>query len=253
LGVLKSILILLFLASFCFSCSSYKQNIMFRVPDGHELQEEISKAQSNYVIQKNDLLELQVYTNKGERILDQNLTTLQPSSSTGAANLSQETYLVKEDGTVRFPLIDNVKIEGLKLSQAQEIIQNEFKKYYQEPFVILNYSNKRVTVLGAAGGKVIPLVNENVRLTEIIALSNGTAADFKAHNIRIMRGDKVLLADLSTIDGYLKYNFLIQPDDVIYIEPVRRPALEAIRDYSSVLGVFTSITTLVVLIISVNQ
>jgi polysaccharide biosynthesis/export protein len=253
LGVLKFILILFSIGCLSFSCASYKQNIMFRVPDGYSIEKDIKQAEANYVIQKNDLLELEVYTNKGERILDQNLTTMQPSSAAGSSDTHKQTYLVRDDGMARFPLIENLKVEGLTLSQAQEILQTEFKKFYQEPFVTLKYSNKRVIVLGSGGGKVVPLVNENVRLTEIIALSNGTSLDFKSQNIRVLRGDKIMVADLSTIDGYLKSNFIIQPDDIVYIEPVRRPTLEAIRDYSSILGIFSSITTLIVLIVSLNQ
>jgi len=225
---------------------------MFKIPEGSTIRAEAQKIEGNYRIQPNDLLILEVYTNKGERILDQSLATQQPSGTSSVA-AKEPTYLVKQDGTVRFPLIDNIKLEGLTLQQAIDQLQTEFKKYYQEPFVVLRYYNKRVVVLGSPGGAVIPLTNENIRLTEIIALAKGISHEGKAHNIRILRGDTILLADLSTIDGYLKTNYIVQPNDVIYIEPVRRPALEAFKDYSPVLSVLTTLTTIVILIVSLNQ
>jgi len=49
------------------SCSSYKQNIMLKTPEDFKsapISKEILQAERNYVIQKNDRLELEVYTNK---------------------------------------------------------------------------------------------------------------------------------------------------------------------------------------------
>ena len=108
--------------------------------------------------------------------------------------------------------------------------------------------NKRVIVLGAPGGQVIPLVNENIHLVEVLALAKGVDNLAKAHNIRVLRGDQVLVADLSTIDGYLKSNVLIEHGDIVYVEPVRRPVSEAFRDYLPVLTALTSLTTLIVVI-----
>ena len=40
----------------------------------------------------------------------------------------------------------------------------------------------------------------------------------------------------------------MQPGDVVYIEPIRRPFSEALRDYAGILTVVTSLTTLIVVI-----
>jgi polysaccharide export outer membrane protein len=87
----------------------------------------------------------------------------------------------------------------------------------------------------------------------VLALAHGVSIDGKAHNIRILRDQEVFVADLSTIDGYFKNNIIIQPNDIVYIEPVRKPVTEAIRDYGPVLSVITSLVTVVVVVLSVNQ
>jgi polysaccharide export outer membrane protein len=224
---------------------------MFRLPKGEALSSAIHQAESNYVIQKNDRLELEVYTNRGEKILDPALTTLQSNTNTELNEV--HTYLVTQNGTVKFPLLDEIKLEGLTLREAEQLLQENYARYYQEPFVILKYGNKRVIVLGAPGGQVIPLLNENVRLTEVLALAHGVSIDGKAHNIRILRNQEVFVADLSTIDGYRKNNLIIQPNDIVYVEPVRKPVTEALRDYGPILSVITSVVTMVAVIISLNQ
>jgi polysaccharide export outer membrane protein len=224
---------------------------MFKVAEGQSLAQEISQAEANYIIQKNDRLTLEVYTNRGEKILDPSLASLQ--SSTATETTEAHSYLVNQMGNVKFPLLDEFKIEGLTLRQAEQLLQESYSKYYQEPFVVLNYANKRVIVLGASGGMVIPLLNENVRLTEILALAHGVSTDGKAHNIRILRNQAVFVADLSTIEGYRKNDIIIQPNDIVYVEPVRKPVTEAVRDYGPVLSVITSLITVVVVFVSLNQ
>jgi polysaccharide export outer membrane protein len=225
---------------------------MFRLPKGQTITQQIQLSESNYIIQENDRLELSVYTNKGEKIIDPSLASLQsasPSSSTTPGN----TYLVNQNGMAKFPMLEEIKMEGLTLRDAETLLQKNYSTYYQEPFVILKYANKRVVVLGAVGGQVIPLLNENMKLTEILALAKGINNDGKATNIRILRNDVVMLADLSTIEGYLKNNIIVQPNDIIYVEPIRKPFIEAFRDYGPLLSVFTSLTTLAVLILTLTN
>jgi polysaccharide export outer membrane protein len=223
---------------------------MFQVPEGYPLSKEIDQAHRNYLIQKNDLLQLEVYTNSGERILQPNTETTEASVS--VAQVEGPSYLITQDGSVKFPLIDKIKLDGFSIRQAEEMLQQEYTKFYQQPFVKLSYSNKRVTVLGALGGQVIPLANENMKLAEVLALAKGLPNDSKASNIRILRDSSIYLADLSTIDGYLKNNMIVQPNDIIYVEPIRRPFSEALRDYGPVFAIIASLSTLIVVIVGLN-
>lgn len=231
------------------SCASYKQNIMFKVPDEAAVKKQVDLAEKSYVVQKNDRLELQVYTNDGERLLDPDEYLKSERPPTATEDEPQQ-YLVGPDGSVKFPLVGVVKIEGLSLRQAEEILQQEFQKFYQKPMVILTYVSKRVVVLGATGGQVIPLVDENTRLVEILATAKGISNDAKAHNIRVLRGNEYFVADFSTIEGYQKGNMVMEPGDVIYVEPIRRPFSEGLRDYGPLVSIITSLTTLIVVIVS---
>ncbi len=230
------------------ACASYKQNIMFKLPDGFE-PEKISKeavnVEKNYVIQPNDYLKLEVYTNKGEKLVDPN-PELSNLSGNQQQTRQQPNYLVDLKGVVKFPMIGEIKIDGLTLRQAEEILQKEYLNYFKEAFVLLTYANKRVVVLGAPGGQVVPLTNQNVSLTEILGLARGLDNTAKAQNIRVLRKEKVFQIDLSTIEGYRSGNMLIEPGDIVYIEPVRRPFIEGFRDYAGLIGLALSTITLLI-------
>lgn len=206
----------------------------------------------NYTIQPNDLLTLAVYTNGGERIIDPNRQSFQGENPNTASGLPDAGYQVDVKGMAKLPLIGETKLQGLTIREAEEMLEKEYEKFYQQAFVVLRFDNKRVIVLGAPGGQVIPLENENIRLTEVLALAKGVTTDGRASNIRVIRDDQVLIADLSTFEGYKKGNFLVQPGDIIYVEPVRRPFIEALRDYSPVITVVTSLATLIFIISQAN-
>ena len=232
------------------ACGSYKQNIMFAVPEGTELQQQIESVEKNYVIQKNDQLKLSVYTNKGELIIDPDYNLLKEIPGQSVQRKADPYYLIDVIGVAKFPMIGELNVEGLTIRQAEAILQKEYSKYYTDPFVILTYSNKRVVVLGAMGGHVIPLVNDNVTLVEVLALATGLNNDSKANNIRVLRGEQFFVADLSTIEGYRRTNMIMQPGDIVYVEPIRRPFSESARDYLPVVSLLTSLTTLIVVLIN---
>jgi polysaccharide export outer membrane protein len=221
---------------------------MFQVPEGTALKQQIQSAEQTYTIQKFDHLEAEVFTNKGEKIID---SEFQAASSGGSQTVAQKPfYLIDSNGLGKFPMVGELKLEGLTLRQAEEILQQAYAKFYTDAYVILKYINKRVIILGSPGGQVIPLANENMRLVEVLALAKGVGNDAKSHNIRVLRGDQVFVADLSTFDGYVKNNLLIQSGDVVYIEPVRRVLTEGVRDYIPILSALTALTTLVVVLIN---
>ncbi len=222
---------------------------MFRSVDGAKpevYKREAASAEKNYVIQKNDLLRLDVFSNKGEKIIDPNpeLTSVNVASVKDEQT-NKFQYLVEINGIVKLPLVGVLKVEGLTLRQAEEIAQKEYSKYFKEPFVVINYINKRVIVLGAPGGQVIPLTNQNVTLIEVLALAKGINNDAKANTIKLIRNNTAYQIDFSTLQGFKDGNMLVEPGDVIYIEPIRRPFTEALRDNFTFISLVVSLATLV--------
>ena len=241
---------------FLSACKSYQQNIMFKVDESNYSKDELDKAvwytERNYVIQKNDFLRIDVFTNDGERIIDPDFVLDQNLVANQGRLQPDFRYLVREDGMIKLPMVGDVGLEGKTLVEAEAILQEQYSKFYKDPFVNLAYDNKRVVVLGAPGGMVIPLENENMRLVEVLAMAQGVDNEAKADNIRLIRGQEIVLVDFSTFEGYKKYNMIVQPGDIIYIEPIRRPFLESTRDYGPLIALLTSVTSLIVVIISLN-
>lgn len=231
---------------------------MFQVDEEYDLSylsSEITVIEKNYIIQANDVLELGVYTNKGERIIDPN-QELQLQQNQTQTDDSRQEFLVLEDGTVKFPMIGIVKIEGMRINEAEEYLEKKYDEYYIDSYVRLNYLNKRVIVLGAPGGMVITLEDENTSVIEVVALAGGIDNGGKAHNLRLIRGDlhepEVFIIDLSTIKGMRTSMMDALPGDIIYIEPRVKVFSEGVRDFTTLFSIITSAITIYALIVTLN-
>lgn len=293
----------LLLFSSCVSTRYYNQRTMFRLTDSQgrqldstKLRLAVNRTARNYLIQPNDFLEVRVNTNKGERILDPNgeLQFGQPSgalpgrSTGGAASPSSgggnaraavgqravgqtagsatagSEFLVQADGTVVLPLVNRVRVSGLSLLQADSVLQIRYNEFYKESFVTTRVTNNRVFMLGAAGGQVITLANDNMNLIEVLALAGGIdggggggggsvgGGGFyryggKASNIRIIRGDlknpRIQSVDLTTLDGMRRANLQMEPNDIVYVEPVHRPVLEVLTDAAPIISLTSLVLT----------
>lgn len=243
--------------SYLSSCRAYRNRIMFATDESFDRQllaNAITEANRNYTIQEDDLLEMDVYTNDGELLIDPNFEIMQEIGRNGQNQQFRETprYLVEDNGAVKLPLVGDVPLAGLTLSQADSTLEARYSNFYENPYVVTRYINKRVMILGATQSQVIPLQNENTNLIEVLALAGGIVQG-RTDNIRLIRGNlshpEVHVIDLSTIEGMQAASLRVQPGDIIYVQPIQRVTAEVVRDISPILGLVTSLATIVLLVL----
>jgi len=242
------------------SCKVYKSNIMFKTE--YELvvdsiRKSNATADKNFTIEVNDYISIKVYTNKGERIIDPDFELMKGVPMNMNQMMNEVRYLVRDNGYVFFPMIGDIKVAGYTLRQTDSLLSVEYSKYYYDVFVITKLMNKRIVVMGSLGGKVIPLENDNISVIEAIAMYGGVTSDSRAQNIRLIRGDlknpDVSILNLSTIEGMKKATMNVEPNDILYIEPVRRNLPQALQDIFPILSLATSIISTILLIANLNK
>lgn len=216
---------------------------MFQV-DRHGIDHRIREAESNYIIRPNDELTLEVHTNRGEKLIDPNRQSF-TDAGTGVRATTPVKYVVDLNGTVDLPLIGRIALKDLTLQQAEELLAEAYEAFYEEPFIVLTFTNKRVSVLGATGGRVVPLQYENMRLSEVLALAENITVDGRTDNIRVLRGEQIFIADFSSVSRYRENDIIIEPNDVIYVEPARRPFTQTLREISPLVSIATSLFTVI--------
>src|SRR5882672_4320190 len=99
------------------------------------------------VIQKNDILSITVSS------LNPEASAIFNTPNSTAFNIQGSPisgYLVNIDGNIQFPILGNMKADGLTKDQLKESITNKLleRKLLIDPIVAVRFLNFRVTVLG---------------------------------------------------------------------------------------------------------
>lgn len=171
-----------------------------------------------YKIQAKDRLELHIFSNDGFKLID-----ITQAGTTGVQTVMM-TYLVESNGEAKFPVIGRVRVGGMTVKEAESILQEKYKKYYNDPFILLNVTNRHATVFisDIGHGVVIKLENDYTSLFDALALAGGLSEYSKAYDIRILRGDlrnpKVFHANISTLEGLKNSELKVLSNDIIYVD-----------------------------------
>jgi len=235
------------------SSCGINSNLMLKTPKDYvfdKLDVDSANASKNeYIIQVNDIIKFNFFTNNGQQVLD-----VANSTGAGAKNANQTnsiSYTIMSDSLVKLPAVGEVNIVGRSIREAELFIENEFKSLYVDPFVQVSVENKRAIVFPGSGGdsKVVFLKNNNTTLLEVLALAGGITERGRASKIKLMRGDeenkKVYLIDLSTIEGLQYTDLVIQNGDYLYIEPVAELGKELLKEIAPLVSIISSAAVLV--------
>jgi len=232
------ILFLLVLLAIVSSCRLMQPNEMFKT-DPDFSYSEFKPSEKEYLIKPYDKLDIKVLTNDGFRLI----------SIEGAAPQSTQTiaYEVEFDGMVKVPTLGRISIAGLTIRQAEQMLEDKYKDYFQSPFVLVKVINRRVILFasGATTASVINITNENFTLIEALAQAGGMSDFSKAYKIKLIRGDlnnpQVFLFNVSDLKDMTKANFLLQANDIIYVEARPRYASKILQEVVPYLSLLTTI------------
>jgi polysaccharide export outer membrane protein len=219
-----------------YSCKNYKSLTYFGDESDAEakLYHQIDKPQ-DYVIKKNDNLYISIQSLNPE--LNAIYNPAVPSNTTGlggsggtTTNYGQPSsqylngYMVNKEGFVELPIIGDILIDGLTLSEAESKIKLTATEYIKEPTVKVKLLSFKVTVLGEVVRPGI-YYNYNVSFTilDAISMANGNTDFSNISKVKVLRQStagiisyKLNLQDYEFLSSEA---FYLQPDDVIYIQP----------------------------------
>lgn len=238
------------------------QDILFRSGEFYEFADldDLDKTQDGgYRIAPNDMLTFQLFSNNGNRLNQFTAGTTTGEADGGGQNQQQMmnmgqqggmTYLVKPDGLVELPELGNIRLEGLTIEEAEGLLEDAYTSFYNDPYVIIRVTNNRVFVFpGEAGSAtVVPLVNMNTTLLEVLAMVGGIGARGNASNVKLIRktetGRDVYKMDLSVIEGLDDANMVVQAYDIIYVEPMPQLVREATESLTPITSLISTLTVL---------
>jgi len=245
---LKPKFIFLFFVVISFSSCITNKNLEYISSDNNI----IKSTTFNYVVQKEDLLSVQISSTTKS---DYDFFNLQETSNPQlmSKNPYLYGYLVRTDGIVNLPMIGNVKVEGFTISEVEKVIQQIASTYFKDPIVKVNILNFKVSILGEVNSPgEYSIFRSNQNVLHLIGKSNDLTEFANRKKVKIIRKNgvetsKVIYLDLTDPKTLNSKNFYLQPQDIVYIEPMKKK-FYSVRSLSNAVSVSISAFTLYYLI-----
>lgn len=153
------------------------------------------------------------------------------------------SYRVYPDGTVDFPFVKNIPVEGLTLAEATEVIEQRFKEIVPDAVIKLTLANKTFTVIGEIGTGVYPIFRDKMTLYQALSMSGEIRYTGDYKKVKIIRetgkGTQTLEFDIRPKSIINSEYYYIYPNDIIYVQ--RNPAsFYKVENYSSFISIISS-------------
>jgi polysaccharide export outer membrane protein len=179
-------------------------------------------------ILKNDVLGITVNSTSPESNL---LFASVPSNPTINGVYEREGYRINDGGSIKFPVLGQVKLEGLTLGQAQTLMETNLGKYVNNAIVNVKFLNFRVTVIGEVNHpSTFTVTNEKINLLEALGLAGDMTAYGKRENVLVIREidgvRKMARVNLNSKAVLNSPYFYMKQNDVIYVEPDKAKSVE---------------------------
>ncbi len=170
-----------------------------------------SNEAAPYILGANDVISVSVY-------LHPELSAPSEGSATGNGGV-----LVTSDGSIDLPLVGQVQVGGLTISQAQDLIASDLAVDIKNPNVtiqLIQPDSLHYYLLGAFALPGVKYPGHNMTLLEALALGGSVdIANADLYQSYVARGSTKLPVDLHDLlqNGDLSQNIELDPGDAVVI------------------------------------
>lgn len=235
------------------SCNSYK-----KVPYMQNSQEFVNVEQAGVDyeprIQPQDLLDI-VILNPDDPAASLSYNLVAPTDGSGRGLLtSQPTlreYLVNKNGEIVVPNVGVLKLGGLTIGEAEDLILGKVKDAFSaKPVVTVRFADFKISVLGEVTAPgTYTVKNGKVNVLQALALARDMTIYGMRDNVKLIREDEngnKKIVELNLNDASLlnsPYYYLAQ-NDVLYVTPNKSKAKNS--DIGSSTSLWFSATSILI-------
>lgn len=137
--------------------------------------------------------------------------------------IRQIPYLVNVDGEINFPVLGMINVMGLSTKQVTDKIFKMLTKYLNNPTVIIQLINFKISVLGEVRNPgSYSIQNERINVLEAIALAGDLTIYGKRSTITLIREQnglrQLIPIDLTKKELFSSPHYYLAQNDIIYVE-----------------------------------
>jgi polysaccharide export outer membrane protein len=134
---------------------------------------------------------------------------------------------VQDDGTLYYPYVGNLPVEGKTVAEVRELLTEGLSKYFKKVKLdvrVLSFQSHRAAVVGQVKTPGIQSMNETpMTISEAISRAGGVTEEADTTNVTLARDGKLYKIDVLKLyeKGGVDQNLLLKDGDVLNI-PDRR-------------------------------
>lgn len=175
----------------------------------------------------------------------------------GASDIFYFTgYSIDKNGEIELPQLGKVQIAGLTEELAQKKVQEAINSYFKEQvFVKLRIGGIRFTALGEFSNSGTQIILKNrATIFDALAVAGESNILAKKNKMFLIRqydgGMKIHQVNLNDRQLLTSEYFFIQPNDILYLEPMKIRQFGNADNLSASLGLIISVASSILLIIA---
>jgi polysaccharide export outer membrane protein len=185
-----------------------------------------NKTFEDYRLKVGDRLLVRVYsTNEQTNKLFNGGTTGNSMLNTSSGSASDlYTYPVEKDGTIDFPMVGAIALSGKTIREATDMIEKAMAPSFKSTTVEVRVVNRNFSVVGTGKSAYIAMPQEKISIFKALAMAGDLGIYADRSRVRVLRetdhGVIVRKFDLRSADIIHSEFYYIEPNDVIYIQPL---------------------------------
>ena len=223
-----------------YSCVPYKKTLLLRDKNS-KYQDTIPTSLTFYKLQPNDILSIHV-SSFNTQVSD--FYNLKNDGGIGG-------FLVKKNGYVNIPMLDSMYVLGFTIPEVEKKVTSALQEQIKMPYVVVRLVNFKIVFLGEVGVPgVINVKDNSINIFEALAMAGNISELGNNTDVKIVRKKSneqsyIIKIDLTSKDIIGSPYYFLQPNDVVYIEPLR---IKNFRTNFQTFSVLLSLTTFALVI-----
>ncbi|MFD1601592.1 polysaccharide biosynthesis/export family protein [Flavobacterium artemisiae] len=229
----KSIYILLLISTLFTSCIPLKELVYLQDKSTSSEQNNIKEVDLKpYRLQVNDIISINI------KAIDPKLVSIFNTSENGSSTTAKsestlyfDGFTVDDHGNIRMPILGEINVIGYTLEEVRIKIEKKLlEEYFKSEanlFVTVKLGGFRYTIngeVGSTGTKM--LFKEHVNIMEAIANAGDITTVGNRRAVTVIRqnptGVQMQELDLTDVDVMKSPFYNLQPNDYIYVKPLRQ-------------------------------
>lgn len=226
------ILLILVFSLFVSSCIPNKKLVYLQNKD-HSVDSTltITELQKPYRIQINDILNIRVKALEQENVQIFNPVGEENLNANSDERAFFDGFLVDLHGNIKVPILGEINVLGYTLEEVEKTIKQKLlEKQFKETaniFVTVKLTGLRFTINGEVSSTgTYTLYQERVNIFQALASAGDIEDTGNREDVMIIRqypqGEKIHHLNLLDVEVMKSPYYFIQPNDIIYVKPLKQ-------------------------------